>query len=436
MKFPITTFALLLLVAAVCCVPVQGQEKYQGGSPQITAYIAGSNEFTPGEEATVTVMIQNSGTAAVMYINQGTLPQADVPTTAKLVTVSLGSGGAPINITTGTQALGDIASPGITSATFTADITTDATLGSYTLPLTVNYTYLSNSLANQPTSDQVQPVYTPQTVTIPLTVMIEPVVQVEVLNATGSDLAVGTEGYLTLTIKNSGYDNGTRASVQLLQHGDSAIIPTDDSVYIGDFPRNGTVTCQYKVSVSSAAQQQTYPVDVVVTYTNSDGSTVTSATDTVGIPVAGKLTFAVVSPPALITQGSDTVISVVYRNTGAITARNAEARLTTYDPLASDDSLAFLGDIPPGGTATAQYSVSATSSAPLGIYPLNTEVRYRDALDNSQVSDTFTVNVMVEQLPGSRSLVPLPVAFTLIALILIGAGYYVFVMRKKQYGEK
>ena len=431
MKYPITTLALLLIAAAVCCVPVQGQEKYQGGAPQITAYIAGTNEFTPGEEAPITVMIQNSGTAAVMYINQGTLPQAAIPTTAKLVTVSLGSGGAPINITTGTQALGDIASPGLTSATFTADITTGATLGTYTLPLTVTYSYLSNSLANQPASDQVQPVYTPQTVTIPLTVMIEPVVQVEVLNTTGSDLAVGTEGYLNLTIKNSGYDNGTKASVQLLQHGDSAIIPTDDSVYIGDFPRGGVVSCRYKVSVSSAAQQQTYPVDVVVTYTNSDGTVVTSATDTVGIPVAGKLTFAVVSPPAVIPQGSAAVVSVVYQNTGAITAHNAEARLTTYDPLSSGDSLAFLGDIPPGGTATARYSVSASSSAAPGNYSLNTDIRYRDALDNSQVSDTFTATVTVAPRPPTSPLVWV-LGITAVAVALAAAGYYVFVVRKKQ----
>ena len=76
-----------------------GTGKIQGGSPQISAYIAGTNEFSPGQDATITVVIQNSGTAAV-FIDQGTLPQADLPTTAKLVTVGLSSGGAPINITT------------------------------------------------------------------------------------------------------------------------------------------------------------------------------------------------------------------------------------------------------------------------------------------------------------------------------------------------
>ncbi len=426
-----TTIALLLLVAALCVIPVLGQEKYQGGSPQISAYIAGTNEFSPGQDATITVVIQNSGTAAVMFINQGTLPQADLPTTAKLVTVGLSSGGAPINITTGTQTLGDIQSPGITSASFSATITSDANLGSYTLPLTVQYLYLSNSLANQPTSDQVQSVYTPVTVTIPLNITIEPVVQIDVLDAEASGLAVGTEGYINLTIQNTGYQDGTQATVQILQHGASAIIPTDDSVYIGDFPRGGIVTCLYKVAVSSDAQQQTYPVDVEVTYTNSDGNTVTSAIDTVGIPVAAKLSFAVISPPAVITQGSSSVIDVVYQNTGAITANNAEARLSTYGPLSSADTLAYLGDIPPGGNVTAHYAISVASDAAPGTYPLNTEVRYRDALDNSQVSDTFTANVQVNALPPASPLV-LIVEIFIVAMVIVAAGYYVVVVRKKR----
>ena len=100
----------------------------------------------------------------------------------------------------------------MTSASFSAKITSDANLGDYTLPLTVQYWYLSNSLANQPTSDQVQ--YTPVTVTIPLTITIEPVVQIDVLDAEASGLAVGMEGYINLTIKNTGYEDGTQATVR------------------------------------------------------------------------------------------------------------------------------------------------------------------------------------------------------------------------------
>jgi len=257
------------------------------------------------------------------------------------------------------------------------------------------------------------------------------VVQVKVLDAQTSGLAVGTEGYVNLTIQNTGYQDGTQASVKLLQHGDSAIYPTDDSVWVGDFPRNGTVTCQYKVSVSSDAQQQTYPVDVEVTYTNSDGNVVTSAIDTVGIPVAGKITFAVVSHPAQVVQGANTIVNITYKNTGSVTASDAEARLTTYAPLSSADSLAYLGDIPPGGTVTARYAISAASNAVPGTYSLDTEVRYRDQLDNSQVSDTFTANVTITPKPPASPVIQVA-EIAAVIIVIAAAGYYLLVMRKKR----
>ena len=426
------TLALLIVAALLCITPALGAEKYIGGTPEITAYLSGVNEFSPGQDATITVVIQNSGTSAVVFTDQGTLTPADVPTTAKLVTVGLSSGGSPINIKTDPQNMGDLPSPGITTASFAAKVTSDATLGEYTLPLTIQYQYLSNSLANQPTSETLRYQYTPVTLTIPLTIKIEPAVQIAVLRADAPDLVVGMEGYVNLTIKNIGYDDGTQATVTILQNGNSAVIPSDSSVYVGDFPRNGTVTCLYKVSVSGDAQQQTYPVDVEVTYTNTEGDTVTSAIDTVGVPVENKLSFTVVSPPAVITQGTTSVIAVEYQNAGTMTAYQAQARLSAVDPLSSSDTLAYLGDIPPGGNVTAQYAISAANSAAPGTYALDTEVRYRDALDNSQISDTFKADVNVVPRPTTAPVVQLLEIVAVIAVILGAAGYYVFVMRKKK----
>ena len=426
------TLALLILAAVLCITPALGAEKYIGGTPEITAYLSGVNEFSPGQDATITVVIQNSGTSAVVFTNQGTLTPADIPTTAKLVTVGLSSGGAPINIKTDPQNLADIPSPGITTASFAAKITSDATLGEYTLPLTIQYKYLSNSLANQPTSQTLQYQYTPVNLTIPLTIKIAPAVQIAVLRADAPALVVGMEGYVNLTIKNIGYDDGRQATVTILQNGNSAVIPSDSSVYVGDFPRNGTVTCLYKVAVSGDAQQQTYPVDVEVTYTNTEGDTVTSAIDTVGVPVENKLSFIVVSPPAVITQGATSVIAVEYQNAGTMTAYQAQARLSAVDPLSSSDTLAYLGDIPPGGNVTAHYAITAANGAAPGTYALDTEVRYRDALDNSQISDTFKADVQVVPRPATAPLVQLLEIVAVVAVILGAAGYYVLVMRKKK----
>ena len=79
-----TALIFLILMAACFAVPVTGIDQYLGGSPQMTAYISGVNEFSPGQDATITVVIQNSGTNAVKFVGHSMLAQNDLPTTAKL----------------------------------------------------------------------------------------------------------------------------------------------------------------------------------------------------------------------------------------------------------------------------------------------------------------------------------------------------------------
>jgi hypothetical protein len=101
------------------------------------------------------------------------------------------------------------------------------------------------------------------------------------------------------------------------------------------------------------------------------------------------------------------------------------------DPFTSADNNAYLGDMKPGDIATASYRISTDSAATAQDYALDTEVRFRDALDNSQVSDTFKVDVSVS--PSSQStgiFAFLPVI--ILAALAIGAGYYLLVIRKKK----
>jgi hypothetical protein len=427
---PYPALILLVIAAAICIAPVAGSSQYIGGSPQMTAYISGVNEFSPGQDATISVVIQNSGTNEVKVVGHTALDQADLPTTAKLVTAGLSAGDAPIVVKTEPQDLGDIASPGSVTVSYTAKITSNATLGDYQIPLMLTYRYLSNSNTVQPSSDTLSPVYSNVSTIIPLTIRIKPVVKIAVLSVTSENLIVGTEGYVNLTIRNDGTENGKQASVILLRNGDSPVIPTDSSVYIGDFPVGQVVSCLYKVSVSNdAEQQQSNPVDVKVTYTNAQGESVDSMVETVGVPVGGKLGFAVTSPPASISPGETKVIEVDYRNTGSITAYHAQARLTLVEPFSGTDTLAYLGDVAPGQTVSALYTINAGNNAVPAVYQLDTDVRYRDTLDNSLTSDPASAQVQV--VPKKPADMFLPVAI-LIAGILVGIWYYVSVMKRKR----
>ena len=449
------TFVLAgLLVAVLCSAPAAGLTTYSGSSPQIMAAISGVNEFLAGQDTTITVVVQNSGLSTLQnswegysqvatqptspdlsrpYLpdqGNGNIPRDDVPTTAKMVTVGLGAGNAPVSIKSDPQTIGDLPTQGLVKVPIQAKIFANASVGEYQLPLTISYTYLKSS--DETAADVLQSEYVQTSTTIPLTIKIKPQVNIEVLSAVPETLNVGTEGYIDLQIQNTGSDDGKKATVKILRNGASPVIPTDSSIFVGDFPRGGIVSARYKVAVSGDAEKQSYPVDVVVTYEDTYGDVVTSAPETVGIPVGGKITFNVTSEAAQVTPGSDSVVKVVYTNSGDATAYAAQVRITAVDPFTSSDDTSYLGDLKPGDSASASFQLSAGGTAAVNQYFLDTQVRYRDALDNSQLSDTFRVPVSVVPRPPASGLAQALPFLVILALIGAGAGYYLLVMRKKK----
>jgi hypothetical protein len=203
-------------------------------------------------------------------------------------------------------------------------------------------------------------------------------------------------------------------------------------VYLGDFNPGDTREVRFRASVASTAVAQTYPVDVHVEYTDSDGNAAESDTVTVGVPVGEKIDFIVTSPVSQVRPGQKVTLEVTYRNAGSASVRSAEARISAVDPFTSNDDTAYLGDMAPGESRTAMYEVTVASGATPKTYGLDSEIRYRDALDNSQISDTIKVQVDVVQGEGLIGVLTNPVVLILI-IALIGAGlYYILVQRKKK----
>jgi hypothetical protein len=434
MRFNRKAVCILLILYACAITPALAGTEYMSGSPKFSAYISGTNEFSPGDEVQLGVVIQNTGLNEIKIVDFDVISPDDLPNTAKFVTVGLGAGSAPVMIKSDPQMLGDVIGTGSANAVFTTKINTGAAAGSYTLPLFVNYTYLYQ--AEQFGGDTIQNAYKQVNETIGIPITIQSDLSIEVQSETPEHLNVGTEGYLNMKIKNTGSEDGTKAIVKILQHGNSPIMPTDSSVYIGDFGSGSTIECRYKVSVSGDAQQQTYPVDVVVVYQNSNGDFITSRTDTVGVPVGRKVDFAVISPPAEMNPGNKKVITVEYKNLGEITIFSAQSRISAVDPFTSNDDIANLGDLLPGKTAVASYELSVDRSATIKQYALDSEIRYRDALDTTYLSDTMKVKISVNSPSGITAVVSNPVYLALIAAGVIGLAYGVFHFRKKNNNRR
>ena len=70
------------------------------------------------------------------------------------------------------------------------------------------YTYLASSV--QEASGCYQYNYQQVNEIIPITIKIKPQVKIAILNAVSENLNIGSEGYLNLTIKNIGLEDGKR----------------------------------------------------------------------------------------------------------------------------------------------------------------------------------------------------------------------------------
>jgi len=423
-------FLCLLLVLCLCLIaPAMAGTKYMAGSPKLSAYISGTNEFSPGKDVQLTIVIENTGLNEFKFIQSGIVDRDDLPNTAKFLTVALSSGTAPLVIKSDPQMLGDVKGAGSVNAVFSIKIKSDAAAGSYLLPLTLHYTYLY--VAEQYGVDTIQYTYKQIDENIEIPINIKSDVSIDVLSAVPEYLNVGTEGYLNMKIKNTGSENGTKAIVKILRNGNSPIVPTDSSVYIGDFPSGSIAECRYKVSISGDAERQTYPVDVIVVYKNKEGDFVTSRSDTVGIPIGGKVDFMVISPPAEMNPGNKKIISVEYKNTGETTIYSAQSRISAVDPFTSNDDIAYLGDLKPGESVVASYEMSVDRSATIKEYGLDSEIRYRDALDNTYISDTMKVKINVTSSAGMTAVLSNPVYLSIIVAAIIGIVYLVYRYRKK-----
>jgi hypothetical protein len=433
-KAPMGTTTKLMYILCILCIcliaPVMAGTKYMAGSPQLSAYISGTNEFNPGKDAQLVIVVENTGLNEFKFIQSGIIDRDDQPNTAKFLTATLNAGDAPIVIKSDPQMLGDLKGASSANAVFSTKIQSDAPAGTYQIPLSLNYTYMYQ--AEQFGVDTIQYSYKTKDETLLIPIKIKPDVSIDVISAVPEHLNVGTEGYVNLKIKNTGFEDGSKAIVKIIRNGNSPVVPTDSSVYIGDFPSGSTVDCRYKVSVSDDAERQTYPVDVVVVYQNYEGDFITSRSDTVGIPVGGKVDFSIISPPGEMNPGNKKVLNVEYKNTGDTSIYSAQARISAVDPFTSNDDTAYIGDLKPGESKIVSFVISVDRTSTIKEYGLDSEIRYRDALDNTYISDTMKVKVNVVAPTGLTTIFSNPVYLAILVAVIIGMIYGINHYRRKK----
>ncbi len=421
---------IALIVVSSMTTPVLAGTKYLAGSPNLTIAISGTNEFVPGEMVSLDIRIQNDGLNKMKMVQSGIVEQDDHPSTAKMVTATVGSGGAPVLIKSDSQMIGDIKGSESALASFQIRVADDAKAGSYSLPFTIRYTNLA--YAEQLGTDSVTYRYEEHAKSLTLPFTVKSAMNAEIIQVTPEEIHAGGSGYVTLRIKNTGADGGERAVAEIIRSGNSPVVPVDGIVYLGSFAPGAEIDAKFKVSVSQDAQAQQYPLKVQVRYENTNGELMSTPEEEIGIPVLAKIAFEVTGSDSMVHPGQSRVIEVTYKNVGESVAYNAQARISAVDPFSSGDDLAYLGDMGPGETSIARFQVTVGSDATIKDYGLDSEVRYRDALDTSRISETIKVPVMVEKPSGPGILSNLLLIVIILAGIIGGAHF----IRTKKQGQR
>lgn len=417
----------LLVFGGLLVLPAAAVDKYTQGSPEFTATVLGTNEFTTGQETTVKILVKNTGINLFKQLDQGTIPQQDLPNTAKFVTIGLGSDSPDILIKSDPRYVGDIAGNGGTATvSFTVKITADAPEEAYHLPLFISYKI--PVVTTQPSSESYQYVYTSENVTVPVTIRVKQGISLSVLNVTSDHISAGAEGSILVRIRNDGAGSGKDAVLKISRNAKSPIVPVDTSIYLGNLKPGGITESRFKVSVSDDAGAQTYPVDLAIEYEDDEGSEMTTDKVTVGIPVLDKPAFSVTSPSAAIAAGSASTITVKYTNTGKTTVFSAQAGITDHAPITVANNVAYLGDLRPGESADALFTVSADKSAEPGEYTFDSRVRYRDAADTSIQSDT--ADIILEVAPANPGIAGSTAILIVILVVLAGVVLFAYRYRK------
>lgn len=119
------------------------------------------------------------------------------------------------------------------------------------------------------------------------------------------------------------------------------------------------------------------------------------------IIVEDEADFEVVNVTGEMVAGSESLLRVIYQNTGEEAVKDATVRISADDPFSTTDDQSFLGSIAPGETAEAVFKLKVDETAVAKNYAINSEIKYEDADGHSQISDT--VKIQTETLPAGSS---------------------------------
>ncbi len=259
---------------------------------------------------------------------------------------------------------------------FYINVNSSATTGYY--PLNVTFLWNNGIEANQE-------VYVP--------VLGAPKVTVQGFALEPPQIFPGTQdAELIISIVNSGNVTANNVNVNVSVTKPLTIL-SQSSTTIGLLPPGTPIQLTYLLSVSGNASSPSY--SHVILNISFDGK---SYIYYLKVPISARAQFSVSPNSVYLTQGASDV-NIVYNvtNYGNSTAKDVQAELIIPNTL-SGNTYDYLGDIPPGGSATAVFSLDVGSNAPTGSYRGTIVITWLQSNAPEQVfSERVPVNFIIKE---------------------------------------
>lgn len=367
------------------------------GQPDLSASLP-TNRVQPGEERTLQVVLINDGN-----VTNGSLSNPNLErrvTTARALTAGINvtdddleprlnprtlefedppDAQAPVTVETSERTVATL--PDGASATLQFDVTVDgdAEAGAYRLPLNVTYNYTRSvdpdtSRYNTTTENKV----------FNLTLVVEKAPRFRVVDV-DSNARVGATGTVDVTLKNTGAETASNASVALTSRNTDLTFgqASTGSRYVGDAWDPGEQrTVSYRVTAAKSASQQQYAFNTQVSYENSEGNSRRSRSLTLGITPDPEQTFTIVDSNSSVQVGNEGTVTVELRNDGPITVSDASVRLrsSSSDIVFGESASAsqYVGTWAPNETRTVAVEATAVPGASVREYSMTATVSYDD----------------------------------------------------------
>lgn len=273
------------------------------GGPDVSATMVGDNEFSRGDEVTLSINLMNKGVITGFESDDEPdfgsdldqkLQKAEMGyeaqrTTAIGIVAALESDSPYVRVKSGPQEAGSLSSGQQLDSPvkFNIEISKNAPAGEYPLNLTMVYGYQENVQVNGDnetdlgiTNMEVGMWYAVGQQVQPLSVVVEKEADFEIANVT-ANLEAGGEGLLRVVYKNVGEEEIRDATVRI--SADDPFSTTDDQSFIGSIAPGETSEAIFNLKVDEAAVPKVYAINSEIKYEDSDGHSQIS--DTIKIQV-------------------------------------------------------------------------------------------------------------------------------------------------------